>query len=266
MKRIWVGAFLLMVACKGTQVAQTTTAADSGAIVHGKLYTAIYQQRAAEYKALCYQAFNLAQLKLDAYTASTGKPKAIVSDIDETLLDNSAYAVHQAVRGKDYQLESWYTWTNLAKADTVPGAPSFMQYAAAKGVEVFYITNRDARERAATLRNLQRFRFPNADEAHLLTREGSSSKEARRQKVGETHEIVLLLGDNLADFSSLFDKKDQSTRANNVTVSKADFGSRFIIIPNPNYGDWEGSIYQYKYSLTPQQKDSAMRANAADYE
>lgn len=266
MKRIWVGAILLMVACKGTQVAQTTTANEPGTIVHGKLFTAIYQQRAAEYRALCFQAFNLAQWKLDAYSATTGKPKAIVSDIDETLLDNSAYAVHQAKRGKDYQLESWYSWTDLAKADTVPGAPSFMQYAASKGVELFYITNRDARERAATLRNLQRFHFPNADEAHLLTREGSSSKETRRQKVNETHEIVLLLGDNLADFSALFDKKDQITRAQNVTMSRADFGSRFIIIPNPNYGDWEGSIYQYKYSLTPQQKDSAMRANATDYE
>ena len=31
----------------------------------GKVWGSLYQQRAAEYKALCFQAYNLAKLRLD---------------------------------------------------------------------------------------------------------------------------------------------------------------------------------------------------------
>src|SRR6476660_3353341 len=56
---------------------------------NGKIYAAVFQQRAAEYSALCQQAYNLASWQIDAALKNPhDKPLAIVSDIDETLLDN----------------------------------------------------------------------------------------------------------------------------------------------------------------------------------
>ena len=232
---------------------------------NGKLFSSIFQQRAAEYRALCLQSYNIAKLRVDSYVAQTEKPKAIITDIDETILDNSAYAVHQAYKGLEYTTATWYEWTDKSAADTMPGAAAFLKYIASKNIQVIYITNREDRERAGTLKNLQRFGFPNADEMHLYTKLGTSSKEARRQQVMELYEVVLLMGDNLADLSALFDKKTEEERKKNTDILSADFGKKFIVFPNPNYGDWESSMYKYDYKLTQMQKDSVIKSVLKSY-
>lgn len=260
-------ATLLFAACSSNKNAQHIQQPEqNNAIAHGKLFTAAYQQHAAEYRALCFQAYNIAKWRVDdiLFTKST-RPRAIVTDIDETLLDNSAYAVKQGLQNKDYETASWYEWTSLGKADTVPGALTFLKYAASKGIEIFYITNREEKERTGTLNNLVKFNFPNADNNHLILKQTASSKEARRIEVMKTHDIIMLLGDNLADFSVIFDKKNTAERNENVNLSAAQFGNRFIILPNPNYGDWEGALYRYNWNLTPSQKDSAIRASLKSY-
>jgi predicted secreted acid phosphatase len=68
------------------------------------------------------------------------------------------------------------------------------------------------------------------------------------------------LGDNLGDFNSLFDKKTLDDREKNTNLSVADFGKKFILIPNPVYGDWESTLYKYSNTLTPAQKDSALKS------
>jgi 5'-nucleotidase (lipoprotein e(P4) family) len=258
-------AALSLGACTATQQASTVSTTAQSTVIDGKLFASVFQQKAAEYKALCFQAYNIARLRLDAYKPSTKKTLAIITDLDETLLDNSKYQATQSLQNKDYDAESWLEWTNKGKADTVPGSASFFKYAASKGVEIFYITNRSEKERQSTLWNLQLYELPNTDEAHLFTRATTSSKEERRQKVLADHEIVLLVGDNLADFSSLFDKKTTAERLKNTNISQADFGSKFIILPNPVYGDWESSLYNYNYKLTPAQKDSAVKSVLKGY-
>lgn len=236
---------------------QAQTTAPAGLIPDGKLWSSLWQQKAAEYKALCFQAYNFAHLRVDEALAAPrdkSKPMVIVTDIDETLLDNSPNSVHQALLGKDYEQAAWAEWTAMAKADTVPGAPSFLKYAASKGIATYYITNRAESERAATLKNLQQYGFPNADNEHLILRKDVSSKESRRQEVAKTHQIILLMGDNLADFSSLFDHKTIDDRTAATQQNSALFGKLFIVLPNANYGDWETSLYQYNYKLTPEQK------------
>lgn len=236
--------------------------APSNFVADGKLWSSMWQQKAAEYRALCFQAYNIAHLRVDQnILKSPVKPWAIVTDVDETLLDNSPNSVHQALLGKDYEPAAWKEWTSMAKADTVPGAPSFLKYAATKGIEVYYITNREESERAATLKNLQLYGFPNADNEHLILRQTTSSKESRRQDVAKKHEIMMLLGDNLADFSSLFDHKTVAERLHNTEEQAALFGKLFIIIPNANYGDWESSLYDYSYKLTPAQKEELFKKN-----
>jgi 5'-nucleotidase (lipoprotein e(P4) family) len=262
MKKYSLIALLVLSACTASRQSVTSVPASSVA-VDGKLFTSIFQQKAAEYKALCFQAYNMARLRVDQAVPGT-KPKAIITDIDETVLDNSPYAVHQALMGKDYEPASWYEWTAKAIADTVPGAPSFLKYAASKGITIFYVTNRDEREKSVTLDNLAKYNLPNTDNDHLMMRQGVSSKEARRQSIMARYDVLLLVGDNLADFSSLFDKKPQQERENNTIQSIAMFGDRFIILPNPNYGDWEPAFYK-KGGLRIQQKDSIIRIDLKSY-
>lgn len=253
--------FMILVfftACSSTR--NLSTSQTSTAIADAKLFASYFQQQAAEYKALCFQAYNLARIRLDQHLMQAHtKPIAIITDIDETVLDNSAYDIQQTLQGKDYESESWKEWTGRGEADTVPGAPSFLQYAASKGVTIFYITNRNEEERQGTLKNLQNYQLPNSDNQHLLMRKGISSKEQRREEVMKNFDVVLFIGDNLADFNSVYDKRSVEER-NLVTRQIADeFGNRYIIIPNTVYGDWETALYQYNSNLTMKQKDSVMR-------
>lgn len=229
---------------------------------NGKVWSSLFQQRAAEYKALCFQAYNVAKLRIDQGVARQHvKPLAVVTDIDETLLDNSPEDARAAVNNQEFDAVAWKKWTAQAACDTVPGAPDFFKYAASKGVTVFYITNRDEDERPGTLKNLQRYNLPNADNAHLLLKGKSSSKESRRQQVLGNYDIVLLCGDNLADFDMLYDNHPaEETRASTTRRLKEEFGNRYIILPNPSYGDWEGALFNFNYKLTPAQKDSVIKA------
>ncbi|MBV7533372.1 5'-nucleotidase, lipoprotein e(P4) family [Chitinophaga sp. sic0106] len=267
MIRLW-GIVLLagLAACKTGQPVTGNHTSNTVLVPQGVAWAALWQQQSGEYKALCLQAYQLAALRLDQYLAqSHGKPLAVVTDIDETVLDNSPYSVHQSLNKKGYDEKSWAEWTAKAVADTVPGAPAFFKYAASKGVQVFYITNRQESERAATLKNLQRFNFPYTDDQHLLLKTTTSGKEPRRQQVLQQYDIVMLFGDNLSDFSAIFDKKPVEERNSAALKSSAEFGSRFIVLPNPMYGDWEGALYNFQYKLTEQQKDSIMQATLKNY-
>ncbi len=235
-------------------------------VVDGKIWSSLFQQRAAEYKALCLQAYNIARLRVDqSLLVPMGKPRAIITDIDETFLDNSPYAVHQAMAGKDYDAGSWFDWTSKGVADTLNGALAFFNYAASKKIEIFYITNREEKEKPGTLKNLLHFNFPFADNEHLIMKQTSSSKETRRAAIAATYDIILLLGDNLADFSALFDKKTELQRDEAVNAVSADFGKKFIILPNANYGGWEEALYHNSYNWSAAQKDSIIKSRLKGY-
>ena len=77
-----------------------------------------------------------------------------------------------------------------------------------------------------------------------MQREKTLNKEPIREYVAENHRIVLLIGDNLNDFSVVFRGKSMSEKATLVDNLKSQFGNKFILLPNPLYGDWEGYIYR----------------------
>lgn len=223
-----------------------TTVPQESVLIGGKLYTSAWIQHSAEYKALCQQAYNIATDRVLQATQSPlargAKPWAIVTDIDETILDNTPNAVHLALRGQDFSSKSWNTWCDLAEADTLMGAVDFFCLAQDRGIEIFYVSNRDEENRAATLANLERFGFPQADNEHLLLRNKTSDKSARREQILSKYNILLLLGDNLGDFDHLFDGLNGKERAAALQRFKGEFGKKFIVLPNPNYGTWERAI------------------------
>ncbi|WP_299111225.1 5'-nucleotidase, lipoprotein e(P4) family [uncultured Winogradskyella sp.] len=233
------------------------------------IQSVLWQQHAAEYRALTYQAFYLAQMRLNDIIANKvdlKKPLAIVTDIDETVLNNSPYSGKQVELDEDYNTLRWTEWVKKKKAAVIPGALDFFNYAKSKSIEVFYISNRSINQKNETIDNLQIIGFPFADEAHVLLKDSLSGKQPRRLHVQETHEIVLLLGDNLSDFSDVFEERSTMERNRNVDSLKAFFGKKFIVLPNTIYGDWETKgILEGKHNWTNFQKDSIRHQKIISY-
>lgn len=130
-----------------------------------------------------------------------------------------------------------------------------------KGANVFYISNIKVRYKEVTMMKLQNLGFPQVMDSHVLLREKTSDKAPRRQIVQKDHTIVLLMGDNLNDFDNIFRNKGVADRSAAVDRSKEKFGTKFIVLPNPMYGDWEGAVYNYNWKLSPKEKSESRKAS-----
>ncbi len=208
---------------------------------------ALWQQHSGEARALFYQGYNIARRSLDRLLDEHdgGKPPAIITDLDETALDNSPYQARAILSGKGFP-HGWTEWVMEASADALPGAVDFFKYADGLGVAIFYITNRryDEGEKEPTLDNLRKLGFPQVRPERLMLQSGDESdKESRRAQVAAEYDVLLLLGDQLGDFTSQY---DGMTEQRNLVVDadRCLFGARYIAFPNPMYGAFEGAIYR----------------------
>ncbi|MEN8122909.1 MAG: 5'-nucleotidase, lipoprotein e(P4) family [Bacteroidota bacterium] len=224
----------------------------------------LWFNESAEMQASFIQNYMLAKLMIDKHLSlqkESSKKPAVILDLDETVLDNVPYQYKLIATQKEYTFESWTKWVNLAQAKALPGVLDFTNYAKSKGVEVFYISNRQAPDHLdATIKNLQKLNFPNADKEHTFLRTTTSNKTERRNKVLEKHEIILLIGDNLTDFSEIFANRGDDMGKKVVQKNKDLFGTKYIIMPNPMYGEWTKAIYKNSYKWTPGQLDSLRKA------
>jgi 5'-nucleotidase (lipoprotein e(P4) family) len=239
----------------------------SGADNEYQTAAVLWTQSSAEYRALAYQTFSLARLRFDQAMTNrksrrSAKPLAIVVDVDETVMDNSRFQAELILRGVSYTSQSWQAWCERAEGGAVPGAVEFLNYATRRGAHVFYITNRREAEKAGTITNLKKLGFPEVSEDSVMVRaQGSnSSKESRREIVRSRYRIVLLVGDNLNDFNDDFAGKSIAARNAEVDRQRAEFGSTFIVVPNPMYGDWESAVYANKSNLSDEEKRALRRA------
>ncbi|NOX38236.1 MAG: 5'-nucleotidase, lipoprotein e(P4) family [Calditrichaeota bacterium] len=256
----YAGVFLLgIIAGWGIQhltyVPASSVAADRQALSEQLTMATLWFQQSSEARAMYYQTYNWARRLLDAYLEKdrSPKPPAIVVDIDETVLDNSPYEAWLIQTGNQYP-RGWPEWVHLAQARALPGAVEFLQYAHQKGVTIFYVSNRQIQLLEPTIRNLKDQGFPQADTQHVLLRTNTSSKEPRRQQIARRYHILLFLGDNLNDFSRDFEKQSLEARHQRVDQMKRQFGQRYLILPNPMYGEWEGAIYEYNWNLPEAEK------------
>ena len=271
-RRMWLRVMFVTLTCSLSTFAQTAAPAaqkqadniyQEGAIV--------WTQTSGEARALAYQAFNLARMTLDRdlqVNRRSRMRRAIVVDADETVLDNSRYQATLLKNRQNYDARSWTDWVKRVEAEAIPGAVEFLRYAASRGVRVFYITNRNLEEKEATASNLKKLGFPDVSDQTLLVRTDpkTSSKEARRQGVSAKYRIVLLMGDNLNDFAEIFQQsKTVTDRRAAVELNKAEFGKRFIVLPNVMYGDWESAIYDYNFKLTDEEKAAKRKSQLRTY-
>ena len=260
---------LLSCSVAATYFVTNSTAQQSTPMVHGTADTeyqagaTLYMQKAAEYRALAYQAYNIARWQFDADfdkknvkklpKAEQKKPRALMVDIDETVLDNSPAQAYNIRNHLAFATKQWYAWGEMRKAKAIPGAVDFLNYANSKGVKVFFASNRDEAQKQATIDNLKSVGFTNISDENVLLRTTESSKEARRQFILKKYRIVLSIGDNLDDHATVFEKKSVADRFAEVDKAKDLFGRQYIMLPNAMYGTWENAIYEYG-RLTDAQK------------
>ena len=218
----------------------------------------LWVQQSGEYRALCYQAYNLAHLLLDRDLRNhrIRMRRAIIVDLDETVWSTSSYAAMNIKQRKGYP-EGWEAWMQQARATALPGAVDFLNYATSRGVRVFYVTNRKPVATEATAENLRQLGFPMVNQETLLMRDDPAveSKEKRRKTIGAKYHVVLLMGDDLNDFDEVFEQnKTIAGRIAAVDRMKSQFGTHFIATPNPMYGNWANALYEYNFKLSEKEK------------
>ena len=203
----------------------------------------LWTQRSVEFKGNALGAYALARIRLDealadpTHTAAPVEqsgnfkdlPPAVILDVDETVLDTSLYQAWTVVDGQSFSPKTWTPFVNSKTSRPIPGAVEFTSYADAKGVKVFYVTNRTKKRRKATRENMAALGFPmggNVDT--LLTAkeqpDWGSAKGTRRAAIAKDYRIVLLVGDNLGDFSDGY-KGDEAARLK-VYEDNAGAGAR----------------------------------------
>ncbi len=216
----------------------------------------LYTQQAAEYRALCYQAFNLAEWRLQKALSEEPTKPAVILDLDETVLDNSAYTGWQIQQDQPYSPETWNQWTELAAAPAVPGAARFLHLADSLGVTLLYVSNRLEKELEATMKNMRELGLPQVSKGHFFLKSDNSDKSARRAHIdGHGYTVLLLIGDNLGDFDGIWEKLPNDTRKERADEVRDQFGSRYIVLPNAIYGTWEGALYDFNWKLTMKERD-----------
>jgi 5'-nucleotidase (lipoprotein e(P4) family) len=219
-------AFLLVLT--GCAAATTVPADDPGTPL---VNPTLWMQSAAEYRASALQTYAAARRALDvALEEPSTLPPAVILDLDETALDNSRFAARMIAKNEPFSFGSdWSAWVSESASGAIPGAQEFLLYARSRGVTPFYITNRTADMEAATRANLERLGFPLAADTLLLRElDGTTDKTARRNSVEARYRVLLLLGDDINDFTPRA-KLDEAT---------APWGTRWFILPNAIYGSW----------------------------
>lgn len=202
-----------------------------------------WMQNAAEYRALCYQAYNGAYEHVKAsLKQKTDKPRAIILDLDETVIDNipAEATINEVARnGKDFN-DYWLAWESMASANAMPGAAEFLKKVDKLGVQIFYVSNRSCMNVDFTNKNLKSLKFPMKNK--IRCKDNTSNKKARFDKILEKYNVVAFLGDNATDFPISIYGVNGEDRNKIVDKNSSQFGVKYFVLPNPVYGEWFSQI------------------------
>jgi 5'-nucleotidase (lipoprotein e(P4) family) len=254
---------LMLAGCAGRQAA--AIGGSSLPEAHEELNSVLWARTSAEYAASCREIFMLAMLRLDEAAADPtwtalpeqttdyeGLPPAIILDVDETVLDNSAFEAALIVEGAEYNKPMWDAWISKETAPPIAGSQDFLRLAVDRGVQVFFVTNRDHDTEEHTVRNLRNHFGPSITAEQVLTRkeqpDWTADKTSRRDYVAATHRVLLLVGDDLNDFIQTGDVTAEA-RLEEAGQFSAYWGTKWIMLPNPMYGSWEQALYGYDRHL-----------------
>ncbi|AXK72768.1 acid phosphatase [Lysobacter sp. TY2-98] len=244
------------------------------------LNAVLWMQTSVEYRANSLQTYRAATAQLDRAlkdktwdaldpversNPARGLPPAVIFDVDETVLDNSPYQARLTQAGGEFNEAEWAAWVNERKATAIPGVLEFAKAAQARGIALFFISNRAVDLKDATIANLRGVGLNVKDDAFLglgtvvqdCDQDGSD-KNCRRQLIGRKYRVLMQFGDQLGDFVQIA----PNTPDNRGTIYNAHqdwFGQRWWVLANPTYGSWEPALFDNNYRQPRDARRAAKR-------
>jgi len=170
-----------------------------------------------------------------------GRPPAVVFDVDETVALNLGFE-RDAAGGRPYESARWraYEITGGTTARAVPGAAEAVRQLRAMGVTAVFNSNR--REAAPTAAMLDRLGLGPArlgETLFLADAATGSAKDGRRATIAARYCVVAMGGDQLGDFSDLFNAgqtpAERRAQAQAPAIARL-WGAGWFVLPNPVYG------------------------------
>ena len=219
----------------------------------------LWMRTSAEYRALAYQGYNVAMNAVKMAVTDPfhqRKPLAIVLDADETVVDNTKLMGESIANGNGrFDAPWWRQAVHQGKSQAMPGAVEFLNEVHKQGVEIFYVSNRYAPVNYdATVQNFKALGFPSVDKDHVLLFEKDSDKQPRFDMIAKKYYVVLYMGDNAGDFPIGTKGKTLAERNAIIDEHKEDFGTTFVVFPNPAYGSWVSALAKGYQNLSPEEQ------------
>ena len=219
----------------------------------------LWMRTSAEYRALAYQGYNVAMNAVKMAVTDPShqrKPLAIVLDADETVVDNTKLMGESIVNGNGrFDAPWWRQAVHQGKSQAMPGAVEFLNEVHKQGVEIFYVSNRYAPVNLdVTIQNFKELGFPSVDKDHVLLFEKDSDKQPRFDMIAKKYYVVVYMGDNTGDFPIGTKGKTLAERNAIIDAHKEDFGTIFVVFPNPAYGSWVSALAKGYQNLSPEEQ------------
>ena len=219
----------------------------------------LWMRTSAEYRALAYQGYNVAMNAVKMAVTDPShqrKPLAIVLDADETVVDNTKLMGESIANGNGrFDAPWWRQAVHQGKSQAMPGAVEFLNEVHKQGVEIFYVSNRYAPVNLdVTIQNFKELGFPSVDKDHVLLFEKDSDKQPRFDAIAKKYYVVLYMGDNAGDFPIGTKGKTLAERNAIIDTHKEDFGTTFVVFPNPAYGSWVSALAKGYQNLSPEEQ------------
>ena len=219
----------------------------------------LWMRTSAEYRALAYQGYNVAMNAVKMAVTDPShqrKPLAIVLDADETVVDNTKLMGESIVNGNGrFDAPWWRQAVHQGKSQAMPGAVEFLNEVHKQGVEIFYVSNRYAPVNLdVTIQNFKELGFPSVDKDHVLLFEKDSDKQPRFNMIAKKYYVIVYMGDNAGDFPIGTKGKTLAERNSIIDAHKEDFGTTFVVFPNPAYGSWVSALAKGYQNLSPEEQ------------